>query len=102
MEICFSVECLQFSFLHVLWRRSNILTDAEFVTIRYSGKEARFLRGFRAVYIGIFMNVVVMAWVNLAMVKILKVMFPELTIFGSTGFNFMGLEISAHLMLLLY
>ena len=81
-----------------LWRRSNILTDAEFVDIRYSGKAARFLRGFRAVYIGIFMNVVVMAWVNLAMVKILKVMFPELTIFGSTGFNFLGLEISAHLM----
>jgi len=81
-----------------LWRRSNILTDAEFVDIRYSGKEARFLRGFRAVYIGIFMNVVVMAWVNLAMVKILKVMFPELTIFGSTGFNFLGLEVSPHLM----
>lgn len=81
-----------------LWRRSNILTDAEFVDIRYSGKAARFLRGFRAVYIGIFMNVVVMAWVNLAMVKILKVMFPELTIFGSSGFHFLGLEISAHLM----
>ncbi len=81
-----------------LWRRSNILTDAEFVNIRYSGKEARFLRGFRAVYIGIFMNVVVMAWVNLAMVKILKVMFPEMTIFGSSGFKFLGLDISAHLM----
>ena len=36
-----------------LWRRSNILTDAEFVDIRYSGKEARFLRGFKALYIGI-------------------------------------------------
>ncbi|MCF6239760.1 MAG: Na+:solute symporter [Bacteroidales bacterium] len=81
-----------------LWRRSNILTDAEFVDIRYSGKAARFLSVLRAVYIGIFMNVVVMAWVNLAMVKILKVMFPELTIFGFTGFNFLGLEISAHLM----
>ncbi len=81
-----------------LWRRSNILTDAEFVDIRYSGKAADFLRGFRAVYIGIFMNVVVMAWVNLAMVKILKVMFPELTIFGLTGFDFLGLHISAHLM----
>src|SRR3972149_423241 len=57
-----------------LWRRADILTDAEFAAIRYSGKPANFLRGFRAVYIGIFMNAIVMAWVNLAMVKILKVM----------------------------
>ncbi len=64
-----------------LWRRSNIMTDTEFVSIRYSGKPARFLRGFRAVYIGLFMNAIVMAWVNLAMVKILQVMFPELTLF---------------------
>jgi len=81
-----------------LWRRADILTDAEFVKIRYSGPEARFLRGFRAVYIGIFMNAVVMAWVNLAMVKILKVMFPELTIFGHSEFNFLGLDFSAHLL----
>ncbi|MDD2279288.1 MAG: hypothetical protein PHS05_09540, partial [Bacteroidales bacterium] len=59
-----------------LWRRADILTDAEFVSIRYSGKEASFLRGFRAVYIGIVMNVVVIAWVNLAMVKIFQVIFP--------------------------
>ena len=65
-----------------LWRRADILTDAEFVNIRYSGKEARFLRGFRAVYIGIFMNVIVMAWVNLAMVKIVHVIFPDFTFFG--------------------
>src|SRR5690606_15868800 len=45
-----------------LWRRANIITDAEFVDIRYSGKAAKFLRGFRAVYIGIFMNAIVMAW----------------------------------------
>lgn len=65
-----------------LWRRSGIVTDAEFVSIRYSGKAANFLRGFRSIYIGIIMNVVVIAWVNLAMVKIIKVMFPELTFFG--------------------
>lgn len=81
-----------------LWRRSEILTDAEFVAIRYSGKAAHFLRGFRSVYIGIFMNVVVMAWVNLAMVKILTVMFPELTIFGYTEFHLLGISFSAHLM----
>ncbi len=80
-----------------LWRRANILTDAEFVDIRYEGKPAKFLRGFRAVYIGILMNAIVIAWVNLAMVKILKVMFPDLTIFGLHEINFLGLHLSAHL-----
>ena len=80
-----------------LWRRANILTDAEFVDIRYEGAPAKFLRGFRAIYIGIFMNAIVIAWVNLAMVKILKVMFPELTIFGIHEVNILGLTISAHL-----
>jgi len=80
-----------------LWRRANILTDAEFVNIRYSGKPAKFLRGFRAVYIGIFMNAIVIAWVNLAMVKILKVIFPDLTIFGHTEISFLGLQFSSHL-----
>ena len=81
-----------------LWRRAGIMTDAEFVSIRYSGKPARFLRGFRAVYIGIFMNVIVMAWVNLAMVKILQVMFPDLTVFGQTQVSILGLHFSAHLL----
>lgn len=82
-----------------LWRRADILTDAEFVNIRYSGKEAKFLRGFRAIYIGIFMNTVVMAWVNLAMVKILKVMFPELSFFGQNEFHLLGLTFSSHLVM---
>lgn len=64
-----------------LWRRAGIMTDCELATIRYSGKPAKFLRGFRAVYIGVFMNTIVIAWVNLAMVKILKVLFPDLTFF---------------------
>lgn len=81
-----------------LWRRANILTDTEFVEIRYSGKEARFLRGFKAIYIGIGMNAVVMAWVNLAMVKILSVMFPELTLFGVEEVKFLGITFSSHLM----
>ncbi len=81
-----------------LWRRAGIMTDAEFVSIRYSGRAARFLRGFRAVYIGVFMNAVVMAWVNLAMVKILKVMFPALTVFGLSQVSILGLSLSSHLL----
>ncbi len=53
-----------------LWRRSGVLTDVEFYEIRYSGKEAAFLRGFRAVYLGVFFNVVIMATVCVAAVKI--------------------------------
>jgi SSS family solute:Na+ symporter len=81
-----------------LWRRAGITTDCEFVSIRYSGKEAHFLRGFRAVYIGIFMNMIVIAWVNLAMVKILKVMFPELTFMGISHVNFLGMTFTSHLL----
>src|SRR5437867_53199 len=58
-----------------LWRRAGIMTDVEFVELRYSGRPAAFLRGFRAVYLGIFMNCVIMAWVNLAMASILEGMF---------------------------
>ncbi|MCC7194185.1 MAG: Na+:solute symporter [Gemmatimonadaceae bacterium] len=53
-----------------LWRRSRVLTDLEFYEIRYSGKAATFLRGFRAVYLGLFFNCVIMATVNLAAAKI--------------------------------
>ena len=53
-----------------LWRRSGILTDLEFYELRYSGKEATFLRGFRAIYLGVFFNVMIMASVLLAGIKI--------------------------------
>jgi Na+/proline symporter len=53
-----------------LWRRSNVLTDIEFYELRYSGKPAAFLRGFRAVYLGVFFNVLIMANVTLAAIKI--------------------------------
>lgn len=56
-----------------LWRRSGVLTDLEFYEIRYSGKAATFLRGFRAVYLGLFFNCVIMATVNLAAAKIANV-----------------------------
>lgn len=82
-----------------LWRRAGILTDCEFVSIRYSGRPARFLRGFRAVYIGVVMNMIVIAWVNLAMVKILQVIFPEFAFFGITHFTMLGIHFSSHLML---
>lgn len=82
-----------------LWRRANIMTDCEFVSIRYSGIRADFLRGLRAVYIGIFMNVIVIAWVNLAMVKIVSVMFPGITFFGLDGISLLGLHFSAELLI---
>jgi len=53
-----------------LWRRSEVLTDVEFYEIRYSGREAAFLRGFRALYLGVLFNVMVMASVTLAAIKI--------------------------------
>lgn len=53
-----------------LWRRSGVMTDLEFYEIRYSGKLAAFLRGFRAIYLGVVFNVLVMASVSLAIIKI--------------------------------
>ena len=53
-----------------LWRRSGVLTDLEFYELRYSGKSAAFLRGFRAVYLGVFFNTIIMASVTLAAIKI--------------------------------
>ena len=57
-----------------LWRRSGVLTDLEFYEIRYSGKAAAMVRGFRAVYLGLFFNIVIMATVNLAAAKIANVL----------------------------
>ncbi len=56
-----------------LWRRAGILTDVELIELRYAGRPAAFLRGFRALYLGVLMNCLILGWVNLAMVKILKV-----------------------------
>jgi len=58
-----------------LWRRSGVLTDLEFYELRYSGKAASAVRGFRAVYLGLFFNCIIMATVNLAAVKIAAVLF---------------------------
>jgi len=58
-----------------LWRRAGILTDVEFVELRYAGRPAAFLRGFRALYLGLFINTVIIGWVNLAMASVLEGMF---------------------------
>ena len=56
-----------------LWRRAGIVTDVEFAELRYTGRPAAFLRGFRALYLGLPVNFLIMGWVNLAMAKILLV-----------------------------
>src|SRR5438874_1971692 len=56
-----------------LWRRANVMTDVEFAEIRYSGKPARFLRGFRALYLAIPINLIILGWVTRAMIKILTI-----------------------------
>lgn len=57
-----------------MWRRSGVLTDLEFYEIRYSGRAASFVRGFRAVYLGLIFNCVIMATVNLAAAKIANIL----------------------------
>jgi len=59
-------------FFAALWRRSGVLTDVEFIELRYGGKAATWLRGVRAVYQGVLVNTIIMGWVNLAMVKVLS------------------------------
>jgi solute:Na+ symporter, SSS family len=59
-------------FFAALWRRSGVLTDVEFIELRYGGKPATWLRGVRAVYQGVLVNTIIMGWVNLAMVKVLS------------------------------
>jgi SSS family solute:Na+ symporter len=63
-----------------LWRRAGVVTDVEFAEIRYSGRAAAFLRFFRAMYLGLPINCIILGWVNLAMVKILMILFPDLNL----------------------
>ncbi len=62
-------------FFAKLWRRANVLTELEFIEFRYSGKAASFLRGFKALYLGLIINSLFIGWVNLALVSILTVLF---------------------------
>ncbi|UCE17204.1 MAG: Na+:solute symporter [Gemmatimonadota bacterium] len=70
-----------------LWRRANVLTDVELVELRYSGKPAAFLRGFRALYISLLMNSIIAGWVTVAMFEILKV-----TLFSKEGASLTGID----------
>src|SRR5579884_1217172 len=63
-----------------LWRRAEVVTDVELTELRYAGKPAAFLRAFRAAYLGLIVNIIIMGWVNLAMEKIL------MTVLGVTEF----------------
>ncbi|HEY7089391.1 MAG TPA: sodium:solute symporter family protein [Tepidisphaeraceae bacterium] len=69
-----------------LWRRAGVMTDIEFAELRYSGKPAAFLRGFRALYLGIPINCIILGWVNLAMFKILRTL-------GATDYQAVGILI---------
>lgn len=71
-----------------LWRRSNVLTDLEFYELRYAGKAASFLRGFRAIYLGILFNTLIMGTVSLAAIKIGDIMFglkPWVTVVAASA-----------------
>ncbi len=59
------------------WRRADILTDVEFVELRYGGKPAAFLRGFRAIYLGALMNCLILGWVIKAMISIITVLMGD-------------------------
>jgi Na+/proline symporter len=62
-------------FFSRLWRRSGVMTEVELIELRYAGKPASVLRGFRAIYLGVIMNTIILGWVNVAMMTVLKVYF---------------------------
>lgn len=72
-----------------LWRRSEVMTDLEYYELRYHGKKAAFLRGFRSVFLGLFFNVLIMASVTLAIIKYGQILFGlaawECILYGSAG-----------------
>ena len=79
-----------------LWRRSGVMTDLEFYELRYSGKAASVVRGFRAVYLGLFFNCMIMAAVNLAAVKIAGIMFGLPRWQTLTGVGLLNVVFAAH------
>ncbi|MBV9181714.1 MAG: Na+:solute symporter, partial [Acidobacteria bacterium] len=73
------------------WRRAEILTDVQFVEIRYGGKPAAFLRGFKAIYLGLFMNCFILGWVTKAMVNIVAVLLgPMISQGRAVEWSFLG------------
>lgn len=71
---CFSTMTVTFFFAR-WWRRSRVLTDVEYIELRYSGKSAAVLRGFSALYRGLLLNAIKLAWVLLAMAKVIDAVF---------------------------
>ncbi|MDP4662269.1 MAG: sodium:proline symporter, partial [Salibacteraceae bacterium] len=66
-------------FFATLWRRAGVLTELEFITLRYEGKPAHYLRLFKSVYLGLFINAIIIAWVNLAMMTLIEIFFDVST-----------------------
>ncbi len=81
-------------FFAPLWRRARVLTDMEFAELRYSGPAATFLRGFRALYLALPVNTIIMGWVNLAMCKILALTLGITTIRGQLTAVFVCLALT--------
>jgi Na+/proline symporter len=79
-----------------LWRRSGVLTDLEFYELRYSGKAAMAVRGFRAVYLGFFFNIIIMASVNLAACKIAGILFGMTRIETLAAIGLLNVVFAAH------
>lgn len=80
-----------------LWRRSGVLTDVEFVEFRYSGRVAAWLRGIKAIFFGLLLNILIIGWVSLAMETVIERLFPGLSIFGQSSFDLLGIDVSAAL-----
>ena len=70
-----------------LWRRAGVITDVELVALRYSGRPAKILRGFRSVWEGVVLNCIILGWVILAMVKILDVLVDLDAVTASLGID---------------
>ena len=80
------------------WRNSNVLTDVEFIELRYSGKEAAFLRGFKAFFYGIVINVFILGWVITAAVKIASSFIKWQEIIGAESFNYLAENLPSFLL----
>lgn len=74
-------------FFAKMWRKANVLTELEFLELRYSGTPARMFRKFKSVYLGVFFNTIIIGWVNAAMIKILIIF---LNIDYQTAFMYIG------------
>src|SRR6201994_1298671 len=93
-SLCLSGMTTVFFFARY-WRRAEILTDVELVEIRYAGKPAAFLRGFKAVYLGLLMNCFILGWVTRAMVDIISVVLGPVIAQGRV----LQLSIGGHVLL---